>query len=67
MNYCVTKLVFTRMFVLKIKSFYGLKPEINDNKTKINDRHDIKSDDIVKKKFVVCKVACRKCGQVKAA
>lgn len=49
MNYCVTKLVFTRMFVLKIKSFYGLKPEINDNKTKINDRHDIKSDDIVKK------------------
>lgn len=49
MNYCVTKLVFKRMFVLKIKSFYGLKPEINDNKTKINDRHDIKSDDIVKK------------------
>lgn len=49
MNYCVTKLVFTRMLVLKIKSFYGLKPEINDNKTKINDRHDIKSDDIVKK------------------
>lgn len=33
----------------KMKSFYGLKPEINDNKTKINDRHDIKSDDIVEK------------------